>query len=169
MSLVLLLGLMLLATALPDLVPSILSIDRHPPDLWAIAALYLAFRARGFRSVGWAIGIGLVRDCVSLDPFGTHGFVLGVVAYIVCEGQTSRGRIDGGMRALLTGAGVLGASWLYLLRILPLGGGVVTFGAFVDAVPVALWSTLMALGLYPVFDRFGLFDEICGRARALST
>lgn len=169
MSLVVLLALMLLATAVPDLVPSMLSIDRHPPDLWAITALYLAFRARGFRSVGWAVLLGLVRDCVSLDPFGTHGFVLGSVAFLFCEGHKSRGRIEGGTRAALTGLGVLVAGWLYLLRILPLGGGVVTFGAFVDAVPVALWSTLMAMGLYPVFDRFGLLDEICGRSHAFST
>ena len=169
MSLVALLALMLLATAVPDLVPPVLSIDRHPPDLWAILALYLAFRARGFRAVGWAVLLGLVRDCVSLDPFGTHGFVLGTVAYLFCEGRKSRGRIEGGTRAALTGLGVLVAGWLYLIRILPLGGGVVTFGAFLDAVPVALWSTLMAMGLYPVFDRFGLFDEICGRTHAFST
>ena len=169
MSLVFLLLLMLLATAVPDLVPSVLSIDRHPPDLWAVMALYLAFRARGFRCVGWAVLLGLVRDGVSLDPFGTHGFVLGTVAFIFCEGRKSRGRIEGGSRAALTAVGVLFASWLYLVRILPLGGGVVTFGAFVDAVPVALWSTVMALGLYPVFDRFGLFDEICGRSHAFST
>lgn len=169
MSLVLLLALMLLATAVPDLVPSVLSIDRHPPDLWAVMALYLAFRARGFRAVGWAVLLGLVRDGVSLDPFGTHGFVLGTVAYVFCEGRRDRGRIEGGTRVALTAVGVLFAGWLYLIRILPLGGGIVTFAGFVDAVPVALWSTLMAMGLYPVFDRFRLFDEICGRTHAFST
>ena len=168
MSFVLLLALMLLATAVPDLVPSVLAIDRHPPDLWAILALYLAFRARGFRCVGWAVLLGLVRDCVSLDPFGTHGFVLGTIAFIFCEGRKSRGRIEGGTRALLTFVGVLGAGWLYLLRILPLGADGVTFEAFLGAVPVALWSTLMAMGLYPVFDRYALFDEICGRSHAFS-
>ncbi len=168
MSLVALLALMLLATAVPDLVPPVLAIDRHPPDLWAILALYLAFRARGFRAVGWAVLLGLVRDGVSLDPFGTHGFVLGTVAFLFCEGRKSRGRIEGGTRAALTGLGVLVAGWLYLIRILPLGGGVVTFGAFLDAIPVALWSTVMAMGLYPVFDRFGVFDEICGRTHAFS-
>lgn len=159
---------MLLATAVPDLVPTVLSIDRHPPDLWAITVLYLAFRARGFRAVGWAVMLGLVRDSVSLDPFGTHGFVLGTLAFVFCEGHRSRGRIEGGSRAALTALGVLFAGWLYLVRILPLGGGIVTFGAFIDAVPVALWSTLMAMGLYPVFDRFGLLDEICGRSHAFS-
>lgn len=169
MSFVLLLVLMLLATAVPDLVPTVLSIDRHPPDLWAVVALYLAFRARGFRAVGWAVLLGLVRDCVSLDPFGTHGFVLGTVAYVFCEGRRDRGRIEGGTRAALAFLGVLAAGWLYLIRILPLGGDVVTFAAFLDVVPVALWSTIMAMGLYPVFDRFGLLDEICGRSHAFST
>ncbi len=157
---------MLLAAALPDLMPHVLSIHRHPPDLWALAALYLAFRARGFRSVGWAIAIGAARDCVSLDPLGTHAFVLGCTAFFFCEGRGSRGRIDGSSRIALTGLGVLTAGWLYLLRILPLGGGVVTFEAFVAAVPVALWSALFAAGLFSVLDRYHLLDEVCGRARA---
>ena len=169
MSLVVLVVLMVLASALPDLLPSVLSIHRHPPDLWALAALYLAFRARGFKAVGWAILIGLVRDCVSLDPLGTNAFVLGTVAFIFCEGRRQRGRIDGFARVLLTGLGVLLASWLYLLRLLPSVAGMVTFGAFVDAIPVALWSALMAAGLFSVLDRYGLLDELCGRKHALSS
>ncbi len=169
MSLVVLIVLMLLAAALPDLMPSVLSIQRHPPDLWAVAALYLAFRARGFKAVGWAIAIGAMRDGVSLDPLGTHAFVLGCVAFFFCEGRSSRGRITGSTRAALTGLGVLLAGWIYLLRILPLGGGVVTLGAFLDAAAVALWSVVLALGLYPVFDRYGLLDELCGRTHAFSS
>ncbi len=161
--------LMLLAAALPDLMPQVLSIHRHPPDLWAVAVLYIAFRARGFKAVGWAIGIGVARDCVSLDPLGTHAFVLGCLAFFFCEGRSSRGRLEGMSRAALTGLGVLIASWIYLVRILPLGGGVVTFGAFVDAFPIALWSMVLAIGLYPVLDRYRLLDEICGRTHAFQT
>ena len=164
-----LLLLMLVAAALPDYMPATLGIDRHPPDLWVVAALYLVFRARGFRAVGWAVLIGLVRDCVSLDPLGTHAFVLGCTAFFFCEGHTARGRIEGGGRALLAGLGVLAAGWLYLVRILPLGGGIVDLGAFVDVFPVALWSAVMAAGLYPLIDRMGLLDEICGRTHAFSS
>jgi rod shape-determining protein MreD len=165
-SLFVLLVLMLFAAAVPDLCPSALSIHRHPPDLWVAAALYLAFRARGFKAVGWAVLLGLARDSVSLDPLGTHAFVLGTTAFFFAEGRRQRGRIRGTTRLALTGLGCLLASWLYLVRILPLGGGAVTFGAFVDAVPVALWTTVLAAGLFPVLDRYGLLDEICGRTRA---
>jgi rod shape-determining protein MreD len=166
MSLLVLLVLVVAAMALPDTLPAALGLARHPPDLWALAALYLALQARGFRAVGWAVGLGLVRDCVSLDPLGTHGFVLGVVAFLFCEGRRPRGRLAGGGRVLRAGAGVLLAGWIYLLRILPLGGGVVGLDAFLDAIPVALWSAVAAAGLYPLFDRFGLLDDICGRLRA---
>ncbi len=160
---------MLLATAIPDLSPQVLSIDRHPPDLWVAAALYLAFRARAFKAVGWAIAIGLVRDSVSLDPLGTHAFVLGTIAFLFAEGRSQRGRVEGMTRLMLVGAGALLAGWLYLVRILPLGGGVVTAGAFVDVLPGVFWTMLLAAGLYPTLDRFHLLDELCGRSHAFSS
>jgi rod shape-determining protein MreD len=165
-SLLVLLALMLLATALPDLAPPLLSIQRHPPDLWAAAVLYLALRGRGYRAVGWAILVGLARDSVSLDPLGTHAFVLGTVAFLFAEGTRQRGRLEGVGRLGLVFAGVLAAGWLYLLRILPGGAEGVTFAAFLDAVPVALWTVLLAAGLYPMLDRYHLLDELCGRTRA---
>ena len=168
MSLVILFVLMILATALPDLLPSFLSLHRHPPDIWALTVLYLAFRARGFKAVGWAVLIGLVRDAVSLDPLGTHGFVLGMLAFVFCEGRRQRGRIDGLGRVLLTGLGVLLGCWLYLLRLLPMADSGVTADAFLQAVPIALWSAVMASGLYPILDRYGLLDELCGRSHAFS-
>lgn len=169
MSLVVLVALLILAGALPDLMPGTLAIDRHPPDLWAVAVLYLAFRARGFKSVGWAVAIGLVRDSVSLDPLGTHAFVLGFVAFVFAEGRRQRGRIDGMGRVVLTFAGVLLAGWLYLVRLLPVAENAVTAGAFVDAVPIALWSAVLASGLYALFDKYHLLDELCGRRHALSS
>lgn len=170
MGLVVLLALLLLATAVPDLCPQVLSIDRHPPDLWVAAALYLAFRARAFKAVGWAIAIGLVRDSVSLDPLGTHAFVLGTLAFLFAEGRSQRGRVAGMTRLALVAAGTLLAGWLYLLRILPLGGGLVTAAAFIDVLPVMLWTTVLAAGLYPLLDRYHLLDELCGRrAHAFSS
>ena len=169
MSLVVLLVLMVLATALPDLAPPFLSIQRYPPDLWVLATLYLAFRARAFKAVGWAILIGIVRDSVSLDALGTHAFTLGLLAYIFAEGRRSRGRIDGANRVLLTGLGVLLAGWIYLLRLLPVQADVLTLDAFVACLPTALWSAVLAMGLYPLLDRHGLLDELCGRSRAFSS
>lgn len=168
MGFVVLLALMLLATAIPDLSPHALSIHRHPPDLWVAATLYLAFRARAFKAVGWAILLGLVRDSVSLDPLGTHAFVLGTIAFLFAEGRSQRGRVEGLTRLCLVAAGSLLAGWLYLVRILPLGGGVVTAGAFVGVVPGVLWTTVLAAGLFPLLDRYQLLDELCGRTHAFS-
>jgi len=168
-SLVVLFALLMLAGALPDLLPDVLSLQRHPPDLWVLAVLYLALRARGYKAVGWAIAIGCVRDAASLDPLGTHAFVLGAVALVFAEGNRQRGRIEGFSRVILTCAGVLLAGWLYLLRMLPVGESAVTAGAFVDAIPVALWSGVMAAGLYALLDRYHLLDELCGRKHALSS
>ncbi len=168
MSLFVLFFLMVLAGFIPALCPELLGIEAHPPDLWAIIVLYVALRSPGYQGVGWGIVVGLVRDCVSLDPLGTSGFVLGMVAFLFAEGRHRRGRVDGVYRASLVALGVLVACWVYLLRILPLGGGIVTFGLFVDAVPTALWSALFALGLYPFLDRYHLLDDLCGRTtRAL--
>jgi rod shape-determining protein MreD len=165
-SLVVLLALMLFATALPDLAPPFLSIGRHPPDLWVAAVLYLALRGRGYKAVGWAILIGLARDSVSLDPLGTHAFVLGTIAFFFAEGGRQRGRLEGLTRLSLVAVGTLAAGWLYLLRILPLGSDVVTAAAFLDVVPGVLWTVVLAAGLYPMLDRGRLLDELCGRTRA---
>ena len=91
------------------------------------------------------------------------------IAFIFCEGRRDRGRIDGFSRVVLTGLGVLLAGWLYLLRLLPMGAAGVTAGSFLEAVPVALWSALMAAGLFSIFDRYGLLDELCGRSHAFSS
>lgn len=166
MSLVVLLGLLCVATALPDLVPRALALPSHPPDLWVALVLYLALRARGYKAVGWGVLVGLVRDAVSLDPLGTHAFVLGTLALVFSEGGRQRGRLAGLGRLALVGIGTVLAGWLYLLRVLPLGEGFVTGAAFVDALPVALWTCVLAAGLHPTLDRFGLLDELCGRTHA---
>lgn len=167
MSVFVLFCLMLLAGFLPALCPDLLGISAHAPDLWAVTVLYLALRAPGYQAVGWGILVGLVRDCVSLDPLGTSGFVLGTLAFFFAEGRHRRGRVDGVYRMSLVALGVVAASWIYLLRILPLGGGVVEAGLFIDALPTALWSAVLAGGLYALLDHYRLLDDLCGRGRAL--
>jgi rod shape-determining protein MreD len=163
---VLVLGvLLLLAAAVPDLVPASLGAHSHPPDLWVAATVYLALRARRFQAIKWAVGIGFVRDGLSLDPLGTHAFVLGTLAWLLAEGSRPRGALTGPLRLFLTAVGAIGASWLYLLRILPMGGADVSLGSFVDAFPSALWTTVAAATLFPVLDRGRLLDDLCGRRR----
>ncbi|MFV1959307.1 MAG: rod shape-determining protein MreD, partial [Planctomycetota bacterium] len=108
--------LVLLATTLPDLCPRTLSLASHPPDVWVAVVAYLALRGRGYRAVGWAIVLGFVRDALSLDPLGTHAFVLGAVALVFCEGRRHRGPMEGVLGTLVVFAAALLAGWLYLLR-----------------------------------------------------
>ena len=135
--------------------------------MFLLVVLYLTLRAPGYHAVPWAIGIGLVRDSLSLDPLGTHGFVLGAVAFLFAEGRARRGIVRGGLRLGFVALGALLSGWLYLIRVLPLGGDVVTFGAFLDVFPVALWTAVLSGALYPFLDRYRLLDDLCGRPRAL--
>lgn len=166
MSYVVLFFLVLLALAVPDLCPGVLGLDRHPPDLWLVVVAYLSLRLRGYRAVGWAVGLGLLRDALSLDPLGTHAFVLAAVALLFCEGRRRRGAVDGALGLLATFAAALLAGWLYPLRILP-ATGVLPAAAFSDAVLTALTTTLAAAVLHPVLDRYHLLDEIGGRTRGV--
>lgn len=171
-----LVGWVTLATLLPDLLsggllsllPSGLALPRHPPDLWVAFVVYVACRGRGYSAVGWGIVLGLLRDAHSLDPLGTHGFVLGLVGLLLCEGRADRGRVEGLTRAGATFLGSLVASWAYLLRNLPLGGGLAA-SSLLAAFPTALWTTLAALPLYLSVDRFAALDDLVGRRRGLPT
>lgn len=166
MSFVVLLGLILLALVVPDLCPGVLGLERYAPDLWVAVVAYLALRARGYRAVGWAIALGFVRDAVSLDPLGTHAFVLGVVAFLFCEGRRRRGDVDGITGVFVTFAASLLAGWLYVFRVWPTGRALVLQDLW-HAVPTALLTTLFALVLHAVLDRYHLLDGIRGRARGL--
>jgi len=165
-SVVVVFGLVLLAQAVPDLCPDWMGLQRHAPDLWVVLVAYLAFRGRGYRAVGWGIGLGLVRDALSLDPLGTHAFILGTVAFLFCEGSRRRGAIDGLLGLLLTFVAALVAGWLYPLRVLPMSGSL-PLAAFSDAFFVALTTTLAAIVLHPLFDRYHLLDEIGARTRGV--
>jgi cell shape-determining protein MreD len=111
--------------------------------------------------------LGVARDALSLDPLGTHAFVLGFVAWAFAEGSGHRGRVDGVARILWTFLAALTAGAAYLLRVLPLGGFRVTPSAFLAVVPSALWTAALALVLFPLLDRTGALDDLCGRPRGL--
>lgn len=156
----------LLAAGLPDWVPERMGIAAHAPDLWVAVVIYLAARGRGYSAVGWGMLVGLLRDAQSLDPLGTHGFTLGAVGLLFCEGRSDRGRLDGVSRAVCLVAGTLAACWLGLLRSLPLGGSV-SLAAVLDAFPTALWTLVASLPLFATLDRFGALDDLAGRRRGL--
>ena len=164
MSYVVLFVLVVLATHVPALMPSALGMDTYAPDLWILLVLYIAFRARGYTAVGWGIGLGVVRDAVSLDPLGTNAFVLGFLAWLFAEGRADRGRIDAGARVILAFAGVVLAMWIYAFRVLPLGAGIPD-GHLLGAFPVAFWSALLGAVLYPLLDRYHLLDDVAGGGR----
>ena len=163
---VVLLFWLVLAAGAPDLCPRAFGLDQHAPDFWVAFVVYAACRGRGYAAVGWGIVIGLLRDAHSLDPLGTHGFVLGLVGFLFAEGRTDRGRVDGLARAAATFIAVVASGWLYVLRMLPLGGGM-ALAPFLDVFPTALFTTLAALPLFASVDRFSALDDLLGRRRGV--
>jgi len=166
LSVLVLFGLILLALAVPDVCPQVLGLDGNAPDLWVATVIYIALRARGYRAVGWGIALGFIRDAVSLDPLGTHAFVLGVVAFLFCEGRRRRGPVKGASGLVATFAATLLAGWLYVFRVWPTGQPVMLADLW-HAVPTALTTTLFALVLHGVLDRYHLLDGIRGPTRGL--
>ncbi|MFM8387181.1 MAG: rod shape-determining protein MreD [Planctomycetia bacterium] len=158
------LGWLLLAAALPDLLPDRLGLVHAGPDLWVALVVYLACRGRGYAAVGWAVVVGVCRDVQSLDPLGTHAFVLGLVALVFAEGARDRGRVGAGTRAACLLAGGVLAAWAYTLRMLPLGGGL-SGRDLLAAFPVAAWTVVAAAPLYAISDALRLFDDVLGRRR----
>jgi rod shape-determining protein MreD len=156
----------LLAAAVPDLCPRAFGLATHAPDLWVAFVVYAACRGRGYAAVGWGILLGLVRDAQSLDPLGTHGFVLGLVGFLFAEGRTDRGRVQGLARTACTFLAVVAAGWAYLLRVLPLGEGLALL-PFLDVFPTALFTALAVGPLYALTDRFHALDDLLGRRRGL--
>lgn len=155
-----------LAAGLPDQLPAAFGLARHAPDLWVLLVVYLACRGRGYAAVGWGIVVGLLRDAHSLDPLGTHGFVLGLVGLLFAEGRADRGTLTGALRGACVFAGVVVAGWAYVLRMLPLGGSL-ALPDLLAVFPTALWTALAALPLCATLDRLRAFDDLLGRARGL--
>ena len=159
--------LILFAAAVPDLCPAALGLRSNPPDVWVAIVVYVAMRARGYRAVGWGIVLGLIRDALSLDPLGTNAFVLGCVAFLFCEGRRNRGRVDVSSAVLAAFAGAILAGWLYLVRTVPVAGEGLAWRDALAVFPTALWTAVLAAGLYSLLDRFKLLDELSGRPRGL--
>lgn len=163
-----LLALALLAAAVPDAAPHILSIDRHPPDLFVALAAYLALRGRGYEAVPWAVGLGALKDCASLDPLGTHAFVLGLVAFLLSSGRERAGQARGVTRAVaVAGAGAL-AHAIYLVRSIPITNSLPTASSLLDGLPIGLWTAVFAFPLLGLLDRTGALDDLAGRRRGVS-
>jgi len=55
------------------------------PDLALMTALYVGFRARNSRDLGYAIGLGLMADCFSACPLGHFAFLYGSAAYLALQ------------------------------------------------------------------------------------
>jgi rod shape-determining protein MreD len=166
---VVLLGLVVLASAVPDLAPSFLAIDAHPPDLWVAIVVYLALRGRGLAALPWAVALGLARDSLSVDPLGTHAFVLGTVAFVLARRHASGAPPDGPARLAILFTATSCASALYVLRLLPVAEARPPASALLDAVPIALWTTLFAGPLFALLDRARLLDDVAGRTDAFSS
>ena len=155
-----------LAATVPDLCPRALGLSSHPPDLWVAFVAYAACRGRGYAAVGWGITLGLLEDAQSLDPLGTHGFVLGFVGFLFAEGRTDRGTIHGVTRTACTFLAVVAAAWTNVLRMLPLGASL-SLAPFLDAFPTALFTALAVGPLFALVDRFRALDDLLGRRRGL--
>lgn len=163
-----LLALALLAAAVPDAAPHLWAIDRHAPDLFLALAAYLALRGRGYEAVPWAIGLGALKDCASLDPLGTHAFVLGTVAFLLSSGRERSGKVRGVTRALaVAGAGAL-AHAIYLVRSIPVTNELPTASALLAGLPIGLWTAVFAAPLLALLDRTGALDDLAGRRRGVS-
>jgi len=167
MGLLVLLALALLAAAVPDAAPHVLSIDRHPPDLFLALAAYLALRGRGYEAVPWAMALGALKDCASLDPLGTHAFVLGTVALLLSSGRERAGSVRGVTRAFAVGAAGVLAHAISLVRSIPVTGEMPTAAAFLDGLPIGLWTAVFAAPLLALLDRTGALDDLAGRRRGV--
>ena len=167
MGLLVLYAIAVLACAVPDFAPAFLGVSRHPPDLFVAVAAYLGLRGHGAGALVGAVVLGCLRDFASLDPLGTHAFVLATVTFLFLRPE--RAHVPTGWtRALLVGLACLLAHVLLLLRLLvisPDGPGFATLGG---AFPTALWTALASWPLLALLDKSGLIEDLTGARRGLS-
>ena len=168
MGFLVLFALAVLACAVPDFAPAALGIHRHAPDLFAAVAVSLGLRGRGSGALAGAVVLGLLQDCASLDPLGTHAFVLGLVAFVF---QRSDGGepMRGASRALLVALGTLLAHALLWLRLLVIMQASPGFASIGQAFPTALWTALASWPLLSLMDRTHALDDFGGGRRGFST
>ena len=168
MGLLVLFALSVLACAVPDYAPAFLGIERHVPDLFAAVAVDLGLRGRGSGALAGAVVLGLLEDCASLDPLGTHGFVLGMVAFAFLRPERAAPP-RGASRAILVALGTLLAHALLLVRLFVVTQGGLGFSSLGAAFPTAIWTALASWPLLSLLDRTHALDDFGGRGRGLST
>jgi rod shape-determining protein MreD len=155
------------AAALPDACPSFAGISSAPPDLFVAVVALLALRGSGPRAVPWAIALGIAKDAVSLDPLGTHAFVLGTTALLLGRDRLLTQPPSGASRAAAVAGAALLAHALYVVRSIPIHRSGPTVGGLLAGFPVALWTALLTWPLLSLLERTRALDDLVGRSRGL--
>lgn len=168
MGLLVLFALAMLGCAVPDFAPRFLSISRHAPDLFVAVAAYLGLRGRGVGALAGAVTLGLLQDCGSLDPIGTHAFVLGTIAFVFV--RPDRGApVVAASRALLVALAVVLARLLLVARGLVVAPDATpSLAPLVAALPTALWTGLATWPLLSLLDRARALDDFTGARHGVS-
>jgi rod shape-determining protein MreD len=155
------------AAALPDACPTFWGISSAPPDLFVAVAALLALRGSGPRAVPWAIALGFAKDAVSLDPLGTHAFVLGTTALLLGRERVMSQAPEGAGRAVAVAGAALLAHAIYVLRMIPVSRSGPTLSGLLVGFPVALWTGLLTWPILSLLERTRALDDLVGRSRGL--
>ena len=164
-----LLLLVIVAGAVPDLCPSFAGISSYPPDLLLALAAYLSLRGSGYGPVPWSIGLGFAKDAMSLDPFGTHAFVLGAVSLMLVRDRSGESPARGLLRVGAVMFATLFGHVLAVLRSIPVAREGFSFGGLLAGFPIALWTGLLTWPLFALLDKTRALDDLAGRTRGFST
>jgi len=168
MGLLVLFALSVLACAVPDLTPAALGLSRHAPDLFTAVAVYLGLVGRGYGALTGAVLLGLLQDCASLDPLGSHAFVLGIVALVFLRPGRST-PIRGASRATCVVLGCVFGRLLLVVRMLAvMKEGRPGLGFVADGVLSALWTALASWPLFALLDRTHALEDFTGGTRGVS-
>ncbi len=166
MGLLVLLAWAVLAGAVPDVVVPRLGAFGAPPDLYVALATFLALKGNGVHAVKWGILLGLLADCASLDPLGTHAFVLGSVAFLFARRHGDARPVGGVLVPLSVALATVVARVLYVVRCLPLHQGGPVLDPLRSALPAALATALVSWPLLLLLERSGAIDDLTGRRHA---
>jgi cell shape-determining protein MreD len=113
--------------------------------------------------VRWGILLGLLLDCTSLDPLGTHAFVLGAVTFLFCRRSGSSRGVTGALVPLTVAAATVVARVLSVVRCLPLHRDFAVADPLLAAFPTALWTALASWPLLALLDKTRAVDDLTGR------
>jgi cell shape-determining protein MreD len=155
----------MLACAAPDAAPAWLGIDRSPPDLFVAFAAWLSIRSTGLHVIPWAIVLGLLADCASLDPLGTRAFALGTTSFLFVRRRDGGRDVTGVQVPITVAAFALVAHGVYVLRVLPMQRDGSFFSSLVAGLPTVAWTGLLSWPLLLLLDRSGVADDLTGRRR----